>query len=125
MPLSSDVQVVVNSQFIAQHSDPERNHYVFAYTIQIKNLGQIPIQLLERYWLITSGSGNQTEVQGEGVVGEQPLIMPDSSYQYTSGVVLESPIGSMKGYYTMVTNDGTSFKAPIECFHLRALQHLH
>ena len=97
---------------------PEEERYVFAYTVTIRNLGRTAVQLLGRYWVITNGHGRETEVQGEGVVGVQPHIEPGGEYQYTSGAVLETPLGTMQGHYDMVDVDGVPFSIDIPVFRL-------
>jgi ApaG protein len=97
---------------------PEEERYVFAYTVTIRNLGRSAVQLLGRYWVITNGNGRETEVQGEGVVGVQPHIEPGGEYQYTSGAVLETPLGTMQGHYDMVDVDGVPFTIDIPVFRL-------
>lgn len=97
MSETARVSVHVQSQYVASQSSPDDDRYVFAYTITIRNLGRSSVQLLGRYWLITNGNGRETEVQGEGVVGEQPLIAPGNEFQYTSGAVIETPMGTMQG----------------------------
>jgi len=97
---------------------PEEERYVFAYTVTIRNLGRTAVQLLGRYWVITNGHGRETEVQGEGVVGVQPHIEPGDEYQYTSGAVLETPLGTMQGHYDMIDVDGVPFAIDIPVFRL-------
>jgi len=97
---------------------PEEERYVFAYTVTIRNLGRTAVQLLGRYWVITNGHGRETEVQGEGVVGVQPHIEPGGEYQYTSGAVLETPLGTMQGHYDMIDVDGVPFSIDIPVFRL-------
>lgn len=113
-----NVPVDVETFYIAAQSDPAAERYVFAYTITIRNLSTEPVQLLRRYWLITDANGKQTEVEGEGVVGEQPSLTPGSSYRYTSGAVLETPVGTMQGHYEMVTAQHERFHATIPMFRL-------
>lgn len=115
---SSRVCVQVQSVYIESQSSPDEERFVFAYTVTIRNLGRTPVQLLGRYWLITNGNGRETEVQGEGVVGEQPLIAPGSEYQYTSGAVIETPLGTMEGHYHMVDEQGNTFNVAIPVFRL-------
>lgn len=103
---SPRVCVQVQSVYIESQSSPEEERYVFAYTVTIRNLGRSQVQLLGRYWLITNGHGSETEVQGEGVVGEQPHIPAGGEYQYTSGAVIETPLGTMQGHYEMIDIDG-------------------
>ncbi|MEQ6278635.1 Co2+/Mg2+ efflux protein ApaG [Kluyvera sp. 142053] len=115
---SPRVCVQVQSVYIETHSMPEEERYVFAYTVTIRNLGRTAVQLLGRYWVITNGHGRETEVQGEGVVGVQPHIEPGGEYQYTSGAVLETPLGTMQGHYDMVDVDGVPFAIDIPVFRL-------
>ncbi|EJD6375530.1 MULTISPECIES: Co2+/Mg2+ efflux protein ApaG [Providencia] len=113
-----NVSIQVQSVYIESQSQPDIARYVFAYTICIRNLGREPIQLMSRYWLITNSDGHKTEVQGEGVVGEQPLIQPGKEYRYTSGTILETPMGTMEGYYVMISTQGDSFHVDIPAFRL-------
>lgn len=115
---SSKVAIQVQSVYIESQSSPEEQRYVFAYTITIHNLNKHAIRLLRRYWLITNAQGNTTEVQGEGVVGEQPLIEAGSQYRYTSGAVLETPMGTMEGHYEMIDAQGRLFQIDIPVFRL-------
>ena len=115
---SPRVCVQVQSVYVESQSIPEEERYVFAYTVTIRNLGRFDVQLLGRYWLITNSNGRQTEVQGEGVVGEQPLIQPGGEFQYTSGAVLETPLGTMEGHYEMVDHQGQPFQTAIPVFRL-------
>ena len=115
---SPRVCVQVQSVYIETHSMPEEERYVFAYTVTIRNLGRSAVQLLGRYWVITNGHGRETEVQGEGVVGVQPHIEPGDEYHYTSGAVLETPLGTMQGHYDMVDVDGVPFAIDIPVFRL-------
>ncbi|MCU5772708.1 Co2+/Mg2+ efflux protein ApaG [Erwiniaceae bacterium BAC15a-03b] len=122
---SPRVCVQVQSVYIESQSAPHDDRYVFAYTITIRNLGRNPVQLLGRYWLITNGNGRETEVQGEGVVGEQPLIEPGNEFQYTSGAILETPMGTMQGHYVMVDQQGETFHVDIPVFRLAIPTHIH
>ncbi len=122
---SPRVCVQVQSVYIATHSSPEDERYVFAYTITVRNLGRNTVQLVGRYWLITNGNGEASEVEGEGVVGEQPYIEPGDEFQYTSGAVLETPLGTMQGHYVMVDNEGESFQVEIPVFRLAVPSHVH
>lgn len=115
---SPRVCVQVQSIYVESQSIPEEERFVFAYTVTIRNLGRFNVQLLGRYWLITNSNGRQTEVQGEGVIGEQPLILPGNEFHYTSGAILETPIGTMEGHYEMVAHDGESFRVPVPVFRL-------
>ncbi|QBJ09085.1 Co2+/Mg2+ efflux protein ApaG [Rahnella aquatilis] len=115
---SPRVCVQVQSIYVESQSIPEEERFVFAYTITIRNLGRFNVQLLRRYWLITNSNGRQTEVQGEGVIGEQPLILPGNEFHYTSGAILETPLGTMEGHYEMVAQDGETFRVPVPVFRL-------
>ena len=115
-PYNTTVSVV--TQYIPEQSDPDNEKYVFAYTITIKNEGSVPAKLLTRHWIITNANGKTQEVHGEGVVGEQPYLAPNEGFRYTSGTVLETPVGSMSGSYEMVNDDGSHFDAPIPAFTL-------
>lgn len=112
-------------QFIPEQSDPENHRYIFAYTITIKNTGSVPTQLVSRHWIITDGNNEVQEVRGLGVVGKQPLLQPGESFRYTSGSSLTTPIGTMKGSYQMVAEDGTHFEAEIPEFVLASPRALH
>src|SRR5262245_45565815 len=103
-------------QYLADQSAPDEDHYVFAYTVTIRNTGEVAGQLISRHWIITDGDGQVQEVRGDGVVGEQPVLEPGQSYKYTSGIPLPTPVGSMKGSYQCVAADGTKFEAPIPEF---------
>ncbi len=118
-----DVQPV--AQFIPEQSDPEENRYLFAYTITITNAGRIPVQLISRHWIITDANEEIQEVRGLGVIGKQPLLKPGESFQYTSGSSLTTPVGTMKGTYQMVAEDGTHFDALIPEFTLAVPRVLH
>ena len=118
-----DVQV--KKAYVEAQSDPGENRYVFAYTITIRNVGMIPAQLITRHWLITDANNQVQEVRGDGVVGEQPHLSPGASFQYTSGAVIETPVGSMEGSYQMRADDGTEFDAPIPIFTLCVPRTLH
>jgi ApaG protein len=113
------IKVEVESTFISDQSAPEKERFVFAYTITISNQGRIPAKLLNRHWIITDANGNVEEVQGEGVVGQQPHIQPGEHYQYSSGAVLKTPIGAMEGDYEMVDDLGKHFLATIPVFSLQ------
>ncbi|MBV7405537.1 Co2+/Mg2+ efflux protein ApaG [Enterobacter sp. ENT03] len=115
---SPRVCVQVQSVYIESQSAPELERYVFAYTVTIRNLGRTPVQVLGRYWLITNGNGRETEVQGEGIVGVQPHIDAGDDYQYTSGAVLETPLGTMQGHYEMIDAQGNAFRIAIPVFRL-------
>lgn len=123
MPYIFDIQV--ETRFVPQQSRPEDNRFVFAYTITLRNTGQMPAQLLSRHWVIADANGKVEEVRGDGVVGEQPWMRPGDDYQYTSGAVLETPVGTMQGSYRMVADDGTHFDARIPPFTLAIPRTLH
>ena len=112
------VDVAVESAYVESQSQPDADQYVFAYTVTIHNTGQIPARLLTRHWIITDGHGQVQEVRGDGVVGEQPHLGPNERFRYTSGAVLQTPVGSMHGSYQMLADDGTRFDAPIPAFSL-------
>jgi ApaG protein len=112
------IKVDAIAQYVAEQSDPEEDRYVFAYRIVISNYGTLPAQLLSRHWIITDGEGKVQEVKGSGVVGEQPNLGPGESFEYTSGSVLETPVGTMHGSYQMVAADGHRFDAEIPPFSL-------
>ena len=120
-----DIAVSVATQFIDEQSKPQDNRYVFAYTIKIRNLGSLSARLLSRHWIITDGNGDVREVRGEGVVGEQPLMQPGEGYEYTSGAILETAVGTMQGSYRMLAEDGTRFDADIPSFVLSIPRTLH
>jgi ApaG protein len=111
--------------FIPDQSDPEGERYVFAYTITIRNIGSTPAQLISRHWVITDANNDVQEVRGLGVVGEQPLLKPGESFEYTSGCQLSTPVGTMKGTYQMVAEDGTRFDSEIPEFVLAIPRVLH
>ncbi len=112
------VPVQVETFYIPSQSDAAAERFVFAYTITIRNDSAVPVKLLRRYWSITDANGKHSEVRGDGVVGEQPELAPGSSYTYTSGAVLDTPVGTMQGHYEMQSSDGTEFDAPIPLFRL-------
>ena len=120
-------QVDVNAQatYIESQSNPSDNRFVFTYTVTIANNGTMPAQLLHRYWRITDGDGGIREVHGDGVVGEQPTIVPGDEFTYTSGAILETAIATMEGYFEMVAADGELFKAKIPIFTLLNPRALH
>jgi ApaG protein len=113
-----DIGVSVRTAYIAAQSAPEAARYVFAYTVTITNNGSLPAKLLTRHWVITDANNKVQEVRGEGVVGEQPYLKPGAEFEYTSGTILETPVGSMHGSYQMVADDGAEFDAPIAAFTL-------
>lgn len=124
-PAPGRIRIGVETTFVAAQSDPARNRYVFAYTITIENVGDRAAQLLTRHWIITDATGHVQEVKGEGVVGEQPRLQPGDSFRYTSGAVLDTPVGTMQGTYHMITDQGARFEAPIAVFRLAVPNVLH
>ena len=120
-----DINIATKINYVSEQSLPEEGRYVFAYTITITNTGQAPATLLRRHWLITDANCKVQEVRGEGVVGEQPHIMPGESYEYTSATILETPVGCMQGSYEMIADDGMEFDAPIPVFNLAVPNTLH
>ncbi|MCG5508863.1 Co2+/Mg2+ efflux protein ApaG [Ectothiorhodospira lacustris] len=127
MPESSDhhIQVEVNCSYVESQSDPMHGRFVFAYTITLRNLGTQGAKLLSRHWIIHDSNGKVQEVRGEGVVGEQPHLNPGQGFQYTSGAMIETPVGTMHGTYRMVADDGTRFEAVIPTFTLSVPRVLH
>jgi len=120
-----NIQVDVQTQYIPEQSDPQQDRYVFSYTITIRNEGGVAAKLLTRHWIITNADGKTQEVRGEGVVGEQPHLKPGDGFRYTSGTVLETPVGSMQGSYQMVADDGVKFEAEIAPFSLSMPHTIH
>ncbi len=120
-------KIIVESKpyFIAEQSVPEKGQYVFAYTITIKNEGSVPAKLLNRHWLITDSNGKIQEVRGDGVIGEQPYLKPGEMFRYTSGAILETPVGTMQGQYVMCSDEGDNFTALIPKFTLSIPRTLH
>lgn len=108
-----------------EQSEPDAGRYVFAYTITIKNTGSVAAQLISRHWIITDTENKVQEVRGLGVVGEQPLLKPEQSFEYTSGTAIATPVGTMHGSYQMVAEDGLQFDAPIPEFTLSMPRVLH
>jgi ApaG protein len=119
------IRVDVETAYISDQSSPEDNRFVFAYTVTIQNEGTVPAQLLTRHWIITDANGKVQEVRGDGVVGEQPHLEPGQGFRYTSGTMLETPVGTMRGSYQMVADDGEEFDAPIPEFTLSMPRILH
>jgi ApaG protein len=111
--------------FLADQSDPDKNHYVFAYTITVTNTGSIAAQLVSRHWIITDAEHRVQEVKGQGVVGKQPVLKPGESFEYTSGTSIPTAVGTMRGSYRMVAEDGLAFDVPIAPFTLSIPRTLH
>jgi len=115
---TNGIRVQVSTQFLPERSSPKEDQYVFAYHITISNVGSEAAQLISRHWIITNAEGETEEVQGPGVVGEQPLLKPGEQFVYTSFCPLKTNVGTMHGSYTMVSADGTAFQARIAPFTL-------
>jgi ApaG protein len=120
-----NIQVNVSTRYMEAESDPAANRYIFAYTINIKNLGEIAAKLLTRHWIINDANNRIQEVRGKGVIGEQPYLRKGESFEYTSGTMLETPVGSMQGTFQMVADDEHHFDAIIEPFTLAIPGMLH
>jgi len=120
-----EITVSSQTQYIAEQSDEAANRFVFAYTITIRNTGDIAAQLISRHWVISDSNSQVQEVRGLGVVGAQPLLKPTESFEYTSGTAIATPVGTMRGSYQMVAEDGTQFEAPIPEFTLSVPRVLH
>ena len=120
--VTEGIRVRVQSHYLADQSSPRDDRYVFAYTITITNESDVPSQLRTRHWVITDGRGSIEEVRGDGVVGEQPRLGPGQTFQYTSGCVLTTAIGTMQGTYRMWRDDGSYFDAQIAPFSLASPQ---
>lgn len=118
MSAEQDIKIEVRTAHVDAQSEPDENRYVFAYTIRITNLSSGTHQLLNRHWVITDASGEVEEVRGEGVVGQQPKLGPGEHFEYTSGAVLKTPVGSMQGEYEFMSSEGQLFLVPIEAFSL-------
>ena len=125
MPQKYAITVNAKTVFIPEQSDVAADRYVFAYTITIANSGSVPAQLVSRQWVITDANNKTQEVRGLGVVGEQPKLKPGESFEYTSGTSIGTPVGTMKGSYQMVAEDGERFDAPIPEFTLSMPRVLH
>lgn len=120
-----EISIEVATDYVDEQSEPDVGRYVFAYTITIENVGDKAARLLSRHWVITDANGKVQEVSGDGVVGEQPRLNPGESFRYSSGAVLETPVGAMQGRYRMQADNGTSFDAPIPPFTLAVPGVLH
>ena len=120
-----NIKVTAQSFFLPDQSDEENDQYVFAYTIRIENVGQVSAQVISRYWLITDADNQVQEVRGMGVVGEQPMLKPGEHFEYTSGSSINTIVGTMRGNYQMLAEDGTKFDAVIPEFTLSVPRVLH
>lgn len=119
------IKITVQSSYLDQHSQPDRNRFAFAYTVSIENCSDSSAQLLSRHWVITDAKDSVQEVTGEGVIGEQPHIAPGEKYTYSSNAILETTVGTMEGSYTMRSTEGKVFEVPIPVFSLARPQSLH
>ena len=125
MSNSYEIDIEVETSYMAEHSEPDEDRYVFAYTITLVNKGSISATLLSRRWVITDSENHTEEVEGDGVVGEQPTLQPGEGFRYTRGTVIETPVGTMHGIYRMVAEDGQTFDTNIPEFVLSAPRVLH
>ncbi len=125
MSLINNILIKTKSAYIAAQSDPDKNRYVFSYTITIINQGNETVQLMSRHWLIKDSNYKIEEVIGEGVVGEQPFLEPNQGFQYSSGAILETDVGTMEGFYHFELNDKSMIKVPIPLFVLSVPRKLH
>ena len=112
------IRVDVETNYVEEQSDPRERRFVFAYTITLRNEGQVSAKLLSRHWIITDANGKVQEARGDGVVGEQPHLKPGQGFRYSSGTMIETPVGAMQGTYQMMGDDGERFDAPIAPFRL-------
>lgn len=119
------IEIHVATRFVEEQSQPDEGRYVFAYTVTLRNTGDLGARLLTRHWLITDAAGKVQEARGEGVIGEQPWMRPGEDFRYTSGAIIETSVGSMRGSYQMLADDGTLFEAPIAAFTLSVPRTLH
>jgi ApaG protein len=119
------IRIGVEARFSAEHSAPARQHWFFLYTVTVANEGEVTVQLESRHWVIADATGRVENVRGPGVVGEQPVLMPGESFEYTSGCPLTTPTGEMRGSYTMVTPTGERFEAVIAPFRLQGPYTVH
>jgi ApaG protein len=117
-PANPKIRVEVETSYVEEQSDPRDKRFVFSYTITIRNDGPVSARLLTRHWIITDANGNVKETRGDGVVGEQPYLKPGQGFRYSSGAVIETPVGTMQGSYQMIADGGHQFDAPIAPFRL-------
>ncbi|PHS33537.1 MAG: Co2+/Mg2+ efflux protein ApaG [Methylophaga sp.] len=122
---NNKISINVHTNYLANKSEPEKERYVFSYTITIKNAGNNAARLISRYWKITGGNGSEQEVEGDGVVGQHPYLAPEQEFTYTSAAMLDTPVGMMQGHYMMVDDDGDHFEVAIPAFTLAVPQTLH
>ena len=119
------LHIVATPKYLDEQSEPQEQRYVFAYTIEIENVGEVPCQLLNRHWIITDGTGEVEEVRGEGVVGQQPHLVAGQKFEYTSGAILKTPVGTMHGEFEFTDDAGARFEVPIPVFSLRVPNLIH
>jgi ApaG protein len=120
-----EITVAPKVTFLPEQSDPDKSHFVFAYTITVTNTGDVTAQLVSRHWIITDAEHHVQEVKGQGVVGKQPVLRPGESFEYTSGASIPTAVGTMRGSYHMVAEDGLAFDVPIPVFTLSIPRTLH
>jgi len=120
-----EITVAARASFVPEQSDPDQNRYVFGYTVTITNTGTVAAQLISRHWIIADAAGKVQEVRGRGVIGEQPLLRPGESFEYTSGTMIATAVGTMRGSYQMIAADGEQFDADIPEFTLSMPRVLH
>jgi ApaG protein len=124
--MSQAVQIEVSTKYLGKQNHPQNTQmFVFSYTVNITNKSDEDVKLLSRYWLITNGDGEKVEVQGDGVIGEQPVISPNQTYTYTSASMLKTQVGTMEGFYNFESHTHRTFKAPIPMFSLAVPNALH
>ncbi|MBO1254325.1 Co2+/Mg2+ efflux protein ApaG [Alteromonas sp. 5E99-2] len=119
------IAISVVTQYLPEHENANNGKFMFAYQISIHNKSTVPVTLMNRYWLVTDGNGKQTEVKGPGVIGQQPNIKPNATFTYTSGVALDTPVGTMQGKYEMALQDQTMFNTNIDVFSLSVPKSIH
>jgi ApaG protein len=123
--INSNIKISARAEYVVGESKPDVSYYFFSYTVNIHNLGPVPVQLVSRHWVITDGMGRVEEVRGPGVVGLQPRISKGKSFSYESACPLTTPTGSMRGFYQLLTDDGTQFEVEVPEFFLICPQALH
>ena len=122
---TSPLRIDVEPRFLADQSAPDAGLYTFSYTITVTNTAEVSMQLIARHWMISDASGHTQEVKGLGVVGQQPLLKPGESFEYTSGCQLETPVGTMRGEFQVTAEDGMQFEAVVDTFTLSIPRVLH